>query len=285
MKEAATDILDKIKEFTSNNPAAVGGTLAAALGGGALGATLSSRGRMQDGESKQERRRRITRDAILMAAAGGGATALGIAGVNQLANALPKGDVDPISGILRHPGGRATIGGTLGTMAYGYNKSRVEPGRASAVLRDLIHANPVIGEVYKDTPTGQALKVLKSLASTAHQPLDRAFSSLSPYSISEASKLGINAPGIPQHGITQRLPELLRSKLDDVRGIAREKIPGLAKVLDRTGVQKALGSTSRFMYRHPGVTAAAIAGATIPEWSSVVNTVLDPAMPNPLSRE
>jgi hypothetical protein len=117
-------LLDQLKD-PKLLPLILGGAGAAGIAGGALTAGTP----LQPNETPGQRRMRILRNGLLSAAAGGGAVALGGIGSHALTNALPAGDVDPITSAVTSPLTRlgasaATWGGLNARLGHEVNTAR-----------------------------------------------------------------------------------------------------------------------------------------------------------------
>jgi hypothetical protein len=265
-----------------------------------LGGYLSSKSKRRPNEDPGERRKRILRDALVMAAGAGGATALGTTAHNYLSNALPQGDVDPLTNVFTSGFGRTAAGAGIGGAATAYGNKMYRPRRAQALLRSLMEANPTHTWGQEVGPATEALERLKMLAKGP--VTGEMFARMPEAQRTAASKLGIRAESLADKGISDRLFPWMQDGIAKVELGAKGllgKIRGTnmgGKVMN-SGAGSHIGEAakwlknvpgrgvSRFAYRHPAATAAGIAGMALPEVLNLTGKAIGPVIPNPLVRE
>lgn len=142
LSESLAYEVEKQASSLLQNPAVLAGLGSAAVGGG-----MTAMGKKRPGEKGTGRAWRVLRNAAVSGILGGGAVAALTSSGKDFSNALPAGDVDPVTQITDDPKLRAGLGLAGGSAMMRFMPNVGAAKRQSSALDDVFHglrANPSV---------------------------------------------------------------------------------------------------------------------------------------------
>lgn len=281
-EKVASQLLDKIQQFSDEHPDLVKGMLAGGGIGALGGAMLTGDDPNDPNESAMSRVMRRVKNGLIGGALGAGAVG-GIGyGLNTIGNSLPKDDVSP-----EHEVGHSGVVRGLGALGLGGAGAEIARRQKNNAASDIVNSLNENGAKIKATSGSQAraaLERLSNVGGTEGTPKawydifskhtegtasgDKLLSDVtSKFGSPEAASKALQEAGINLDsrlaGNTQGLGKLTKFLSD--RGIDTGRVLNSAKHPVSSSAYRALNSAVKHLGRNKLVYGLGAAGAALPE--------------------